>query len=94
VIRNSPCTTFEEHQLIVQGEKNPERRSFYELRWHLGGSQTDIANLKAEDIDWSNRTIAYTRQKTSSLAMIHFGDDIEALLRSRPSQGPLFSRSN
>ncbi len=43
--------TIEEHQLIIEREKNPERRSFYELCWHLGGSQTDIANLKAEDID-------------------------------------------
>ena len=37
--------TIEEHQLIIEREKNPERRNFYELCWHLGGSQTDIANL-------------------------------------------------
>ena len=80
----------EEHQLIIEREKNPERRNFYELCWHLGGSQTDIANLKAEDIDWHNRTIAYTRQKTGSLAMIHFGDDIEAVLRRLSVVGPLF----
>ena len=82
--------TIAEHQLIIEREKNPERRNFYELCWQLGGSQTDIANLKAEDIDWPNRTIAYTRQKTGSLAMIHFGDDIEALLRRLPVVGPLF----
>lgn len=82
--------TIEEHQLIIEREKNPERRNFYELCWHLGGSQTDIANLKAEDIDWRNRTIAYTRQKTGSLAMIHFGDDIEAVLRRLTTVGPLF----
>lgn len=73
--------TFDEHQLIIEREKNPERRSFYELCWHLGGSQSDIANLAAEDIDWPNQTIAYARQKTGSLAMIHFGPDIEAVLR-------------
>src|SRR5579862_594341 len=82
--------TLEEHQLIIGREKNPERRRFYELCWHLGGSQTDIANLKAEDIDWPNQTIAYARQKTGSLAMIHFGPDIEALLRQMPTTGPLF----
>ena len=82
--------TSEEHQLIIGREKNPERRRFYELCWHLGGSQTDIANLKAEDIDWPNQTIAYTRQKTGSLAMIHFGPDIEAVLRQMPATGPLF----
>lgn len=82
--------TFEEHQLIVQREKNPERRNFYELCWHLGGSQSDIANLKAEDIDWANQTVAYARQKTGSLAMIHFGPEIEAILRGLPVAGPLF----
>ncbi|MCI0748849.1 MAG: tyrosine-type recombinase/integrase [Verrucomicrobia subdivision 3 bacterium] len=82
--------TFDEHLLIMEREKNPERRSFYELCWHLGGSQTDIANLKGEDIDWRNQTIAYARQKTGSLAMIHFGPDIEAVLRRLPATGFLF----
>jgi hypothetical protein len=66
--------TFDEHQLIIEREKNPERRSFYELCWHLGGSQSDIANLSAEDIDWPNQTIAYARQKTGSLAMLEGRD--------------------
>jgi integrase len=82
--------TLAEHQLIMEREKNPERRSFYELCWHLGGSQSDIAHLKAEDIDWRNQTIAYARQKTGSLAMIHFGSDIEIILRRLPTEGPLF----
>ena len=82
--------TIEEHQFIVEREKNPERRSFYELCWHLGGSQSDIAHLKAEDIDWADQTIAYARQKTGSLAMIHFGPDIEAILRRLPATGELF----
>ena len=50
-------------------------------------SQTDIANLKSDDIDWNNQTIAYTRQKTGSLAMIHFGNTIEAILRRLPQTG-------
>ncbi|PYJ96617.1 MAG: hypothetical protein DME23_19810, partial [Verrucomicrobia bacterium] len=82
--------TVEEHKLIVEREKNPERRNFYELCWHLGGSQSDIANLKAEDVDWPNQTIAYARRKTGSLAMIHFGEAIEAVLRRLPVAGPLF----
>jgi integrase len=80
----------EEHRAVTEREKNPERLNFYELCWHLGGSQSDIANLKAEDIDWANRTIAYTRLKTGSLAMIHFGEDIETILRRLPENGPLF----
>jgi integrase len=82
--------TIEEHHLIMEREKNPERRSFYEMCWHLGGSQTDIANLKAEDIDWPNQTIAYNRQKTGSLAMVHFGDEIAEVLRRLPAEGSLF----
>ena len=82
--------TIEEHQLVIEREKNPERRNFYELCWQLGGSQSDIANLKAEDIDWVNRTVAYARQKTGSLAMIHFGDEIEVILRRVATAGPLF----
>jgi hypothetical protein len=37
--------TPEEHQQIIQREHNPELRAFYELLWHLGGSQTDVATL-------------------------------------------------
>jgi integrase len=82
--------TIDEHRLIIEREKNPERRNFYELCWHLGGSQGDIANLKAEDVDWQNQTISYARQKTGSLAMIHFGEEIETVLRHLPVVGALF----
>src|SRR4030095_9321472 len=60
------------------------------LLWHLGGSQTDIASLKADDIDWIDRTLSYGRQKTRSNAQIHFGETVAAVLRSRPKDGPLF----
>src|ERR1043165_2601182 len=82
--------TAEEHRKIVATETNPERRAFYDLCWHLGGSQTDVVNLVADDIDWQQRTIAYARQKTSSPAMIHFGDEVERILCGLPSSGPLF----
>ena len=88
--RPKRAITLAEHQLIIEREKNSERRNFYELCWHLGGSQTDIANLKAEDIDWPNQTIAYSRKKTGSLAMVHFGDEIKTILCRLPSEGPLF----
>jgi hypothetical protein len=73
--------TSEEHQLIIGREKNPERRRFYELCWHLGGSQTDIANLKAEDIDWPNQTIAYRmyRKAVESAAAGMLDDSFERL---------------
>jgi integrase len=91
-IRHQPkrAITLEEHRRIIEREKNPERRNFYELCWHLGGSQADIANLTAEDIDWSKQTIAYARQKTGSVALIHFGSEIEMVLRRLPASGALF----
>jgi integrase len=82
--------TLEEHRRIVEREQNPERENFYELCWHLGGSQSDIASLEAENIDWQNRVIGYARQKTESLAFIHFGEEIEIILRRLPAAGPLF----
>jgi integrase len=88
--RPKRAITLEEHQRIIEREQNPERRDFYELCWHLGGSQTDIANLEAEQIDWENRVIGYARKKTGSLAFVHFGQEIEAVLHRRPQSGWLF----
>ena len=82
--------TWEEHRRIVEREQNPERRSFYELCWLLGGSQGDLASLRAEDIDWGSRVVSYRRQKTKTMALLHFGDEVAALLRQLPASGPLF----
>ncbi|MBC8095567.1 MAG: tyrosine-type recombinase/integrase [Akkermansiaceae bacterium] len=84
--------TAEEHQRIIEREPNPENRKFYELCWHLGGSQSDIANLVAEDIDWNDRVISYARRKTGSRALIHFGSRVETILGSLPAQGFLLPR--
>src|SRR5947199_5301645 len=88
--RPKRAITIEEHHLIIEREKNPERRDFYDLCWHVGGSQTDVANLTVEDIDWPSQTIAYARRKTGSLAMLRFGSEIGEILRRLPNRGPLF----
>jgi integrase len=79
-----------EHEAIIACEQNLERRAFYQLLWELGGSQGDIAKLNAEDIDWNNKGISYARAKTGQPARVRFDDDVEKILRSLPSQGPLF----
>ena len=84
--------TFAEHQLIMEREKNPERKAFYELCWLLGGSQGDVANLTAEDIDWDQRVVSYRRRKTKSIAMLHFGEEAAAAFQSLPRSGLLFPR--
>src|SRR5712691_5310945 len=54
--------TLKEHQMIVAKEQNLERRSFYELCWHLGGAQSDVANLTADDIDWQHNLVSFRRK--------------------------------
>ena len=75
---------------IVARETDPERKAFYELAWHLGASQTDIALLRADNIDWERKVVSYARKKTGELAFVHFGEDVEKLLRTLPAVGPLF----
>jgi hypothetical protein len=86
--------TLEVHRLIIERGKNPERQDFYELCWHLHGSQSDVGCLNGEDLDWTQRTIAYARKKTGSLAIIHFGDEIAEILGRLRSSGPLFPYSS
>ena len=82
--------TLEEHQQIIAREKNPERRDYYELLWFLGGSQTDVASLHAEDVNWKDRTVFYRRKKNGRDALQRFGDKTAAVLARRPKSGPLF----
>lgn len=90
VFKDKRAITRQEHEAIVEREKNPERRGFYQLSWHLGAAQTDVAMLKAEDINWEQRIISFFRKKTKSVAMLHFGDDVAAVLRELPAVGNLF----
>jgi integrase len=82
--------TFEEHQKIITRELNPATRAYYELLWHLGGAQSDVATLTAEDINWKDRTLAYRRHKTGVMSLISFGDEVAAILKKLPDSGELF----
>lgn len=81
---------FEEHQRIIGAEVNAERKVFYQVCWHLGASQGDIAALKGEDIDWTNNTVSFFRKKTGVPVLVHLGNDALNLLKDLPSEGPLF----
>jgi integrase len=70
---NKHAITWEEHQKIIAAEVNPERKAFYQLCWHLGGSQGDIANLDGEDVGWTNNTVSFMRQKTCVPVIVHLG---------------------
>jgi integrase len=86
--------TSAEHQLIVDREKNPERHAYYQLAWYLGASQADLANLHAEDVDWSDKIISFERAKTrwrgGQPPQVRFGVEVEAILNTLPNAGPLF----
>ncbi len=82
--------TLAEHQRIIAAEVNPERKIFYQLCWHLGASQGDIAALKGEDVDWANNTVSFFRKKTGVPVLVHLGSDALNLLKDLPSEGPLF----
>ena len=81
-----------EHELIVSRERNLELRSFYWCCWHLGGSQSDVAHLKAEDIDWQAKVVSFFRSKTGVAQIVHFGDGLAEVLKGLPISGPLFPR--
>ncbi|MHB8524386.1 MAG: hypothetical protein ACYDH9_27005 [Limisphaerales bacterium] len=68
------------------------KRTWQTPMWHVGGSQTDVANLLAEDVDWTQRVISYSRRKTGTISHSRFGAEVEAILRCRPSTGLLFPR--
>ena len=82
--------TADEHQRIIQAERTAAHRAYYELLWHLGGAQTDMARLKAEDIDWQRKVISYERCKTGTVSLVSFGKEVAALLKTLPASGFLF----
>jgi integrase len=82
--------TLEEHRKIIAAEVNPERKALYQLCWHLGASQGDIANLKGEDVDWTNGTVSFVRKKTGVPVIVHLGADTLNLLKDLPAEGVLF----
>jgi integrase len=84
----------EEHQKILAGERNLEWRAYYSLLWEIGGSQSDVAALTAEDIDWSMQVISFSRMKTHTPVQLHFGEIVVVLLRSLPRSGALFPMLN
>ena len=96
VFKCKRAITAKDHAAILGRELNTERRDFYELLWHTGASQSDAACLVVEDVDWTNRTICYTRKKLKSRgatvkpALIRFGAEVEAILKRRSQTGALF----
>jgi integrase len=88
--KDKRALTLAEHQRIIAAEANPERQVLYQLCWHLGGSQGDIANLTGEDVDWPNGTVSFFRKKTGVPVIVHLGAAALNLFKDLPAAGPLF----
>jgi integrase len=87
--------TAEEHEKIVAAETNDERRRFYQMLWLIGASQTDAANLTAEQVNWTGKVLRYQRTKlkeNAPAAYVGIGPKLEALLKELPPVGPLFPK--
>lgn len=84
--------TLAEHEKLVQNENNAQLRAYYQMLWHVGGAQTDVAKLTAEDVDWRDHTISYRRKKTDALVTLTLGSEAMKLLETLPKSGPLFPR--
>ena len=46
----------------------------------MGASQSDLAGLNAEDVDWEHHVISYARRKTGSIAIMRMDEDMEEVL--------------
>src|SRR5271170_4255884 len=88
--KDKRAITIEEHQKIIAAEVNPERKALYQLCWHLGASQGDIASLKGEDVDWRNNTVSFVRKKTGVPVLVHLGAEALNLFKDLPAEGVLF----
>lgn len=75
--------TFKEHQATIAKELM-ECRAFYDFCWHLGGAQSGVASQSAEDVDWQGKVASLLRRKTATVSIIHFGEELETLLRTLP----------
>ena len=84
--------TLKEHEKILIGEGSAEWRAYYNLLWHIGGSQSDVANLRAEDVDWEMRVIGFNRMKTGSVVQLSFGSELANILNDLPGEGFLLPR--
>jgi integrase len=82
--------TLAEHQAIIAREPNPERKAFYKLAWYLGASQSDLAFLNAEDVEWERNVISYERMKTGTIAIMRLDEEMTQILKDLPGEGPLF----
>ena len=61
--KDKRAITLQEHLAILARVTNVEQKLFYELCWHLGGSQSDIANLRAKTLTTETESSPFTDKR-------------------------------
>lgn len=89
--------TQEEHERLVEDARNArEWRLFLETLWETGGSQSDIAMLTDERIDWEQNILFYRRMKMENrgyeYAKVLIGSKLREVLAQLPEEGYLFPK--
>ncbi len=86
--------TVEEHQRILGVTPTEERRLYYQLLWETGASQSDVARLTAESIDWEVGAIRFHRLKLDGRSagdvFIVMGPSLERLIAHLPQKACSF----
>lgn len=81
-----------EHHKIISTEKHEDFRLYLELMWETGISNTDLANLRAEDCDGGRNILAFERLKTGTTSRLGISAKVQAILSQLPKSGLLFPR--
>lgn len=85
-----------EHQRILDAEKNPERRLYYQMLWETGGSQSDIGTLRRENVDTEQGLLSFYRMKLvgkgGEPVQLKIGARLANLLSNLPQEGFLFPK--
>jgi integrase len=88
--------TKEEHLRLLSMEEDPEWKLFYQMLWETGGSQTDVANLRRENVDEVRNRLIYQRSKlrhtSNGQAALVIGSNMQELLKQLPDIGWFFPR--
>jgi hypothetical protein len=92
--KRAKAITFEQHTRLIETVKEDEFRRYLQMLWEIGGSQTDTARLRRDNVDIFNRRLTYSRKKLESRGQgsvaIVIGDDLLKLFDELPQQGYLF----
>jgi len=84
--------TLAEHQRILAAERIRNANLFYQLLWEIGSSQSDAANLSAENIDWADPQSHLISDEDRRAGATGHHQNTAKLLEQLPTTGSLFPK--